>query len=108
MAIIDINDLSLAFEKLIEKRAIGIVNIYNKELISLNKIVKNIARTFGKKVMIITVPINITLMFFGIFKKILNLLNIENKFSVDSLAGYKLYKNLKLSPTDLDSLLKDQ
>lgn len=108
MAVIEMDTLSHAFEKLIETRKIGVFNLYKKELISLNEIVKNIARTFGKRIQVITVPIALAMMFFGVFKGLLSLLNIKNKFNIDSISGYKLYKNLKLPPSDLESLLKDK
>lgn len=108
MAVIEIENLSQAFEKLIEKRSHGVFNIYNTELISLNEIVKKIARIFDKKIIIITVPVGMTLRFFGFFQWILKLLNIKNKFNIDSITGYRLYKDLKLPPSDLDSLLKDK
>lgn len=104
MAIIEMNELAEAFELLLQKRPTGFVNLYQQKLISLKDLVKKIAKTHNKKVYILYIPINFTLFFFEIFKTILNLLKIKNKFSIDSVAGYKLYKDLQLPPSDLQKL----
>jgi nucleoside-diphosphate-sugar epimerase len=107
MATIEIQELSLAIEMLIKKRLSGIFNLYNPRLISLNEIVRNIARINKKKIFIIHIPISLAQFFFSIFKSILYVLKINNQFSIDSISGYKLYKKLKLEPSDLARLLRD-
>ena len=107
MAIIEVDVLAECLKLLIQNKSVGFYNLYQTQLITLREIVKNIAKSHHKRVIIINIPINITLLFFRFFKTILKIIKVENKFSIDSVAGYKLYKNLKIPPSHLDNLIKD-
>jgi nucleoside-diphosphate-sugar epimerase len=108
MAVIEMDKLSKTLGVLVEEQPKGAFNLYNPQLISLREIVRTIAKGHGKNIYILNIPINFTLYFFDLFTKILMLLKIKNKFSLDSVAGYKIYKDLRLPASDLGRFIKDK
>ena len=104
MAIIEMQELAKSIECLIQNRSVGLFNLYQPQLISLKEIVKKIASKNHKKTLVINIPSNLILLFFGVFKFMLKLLKINKKINLDSVAGYKLYKTMVLPPSDLKKL----
>jgi len=100
MAVINIEKFVDYLFYSIENHTIGTKNLFDKNLISLAQIVKNIASKFNKSVLIIYIPIPLVEFFSPWVIAILRILNI--KITFDSIIGYKLYKDLILPETDLD------